>query len=355
MNGEVSRVFKEVRGIPATLSYATRKTRSGRVDGPEFRIDLYENIFSRYLYTFLKFLALEGLRIVMKARPATISSIIRSQYGDLLIKEGLLELGISDGRGWDLGDKRGAKRLQAIDFLKPKNPKTVYDVPMAQHPVMYHSGHWNCEESTQLLVRSSVLFLGNPDPDVYGRIGRDGNFRVADRVFLWRELATRKEAVVIDDLDSLEKIGSGRVVLVDSRSVKIGFDSFRRVIAGYHFFLCAPGVFMPLCHNLIESLSVGGIPVIQKSYSDLLSPPLEDGVNAVIFDREGELNSTIDRCLSMSDVLIAKLAKNARLYYDEYLTPAAVTKSVLSPEVETVRLLAGERSVKLLSRRSLLM
>ncbi|MGB6222636.1 hypothetical protein [Haloferula sp.] len=351
MTEAITRVLKDVRGIPATLSYATRISGSRDVSGREFRIDLYENIFSRYLYTFLKFLSLEGCRIVMRARPATISSIERSQYGDLLIKEGLLELGYLNGRGWDLGDRTGEKRLQPFDFNKPDDNGSVYDVPMAQHPVMYHSGCWISPAPTDQPVRISILFVGNPDPAVYSKLGSDGNFDILDRVVLWNLLSAREDAVMVDGLDGLREVPNGKVALVDSRIAKIGFKQFREVLAGYRFFLCAPGVFMPLCHNLIEALSVGSIPVIQESYAELLSPPLVDGENAITFKNQMELGEAIDRCLNMGESDLAQLSRNALSYYEENLTPVAVTRKIMDPNVRIVRLLAGERSVKLFSRK----
>ena len=52
-------------------------------------------------------------------------------------------------------------------------------------------------------------------------------------------------------------------------------------LAKADFFLACPGVLMPLCHNVIESLVAGAIPILQ--YGSYLSPRLEDGINCLAF------------------------------------------------------------------------
>jgi hypothetical protein len=49
---------------------------------------------------------------------------------------------------------------------------------------------------------------------------------------------------------------------------------------------------MPLCHNVIEAMSVGTIPIIQKEYAALY-PNLTDNENAVIFNDLEHLDSIL--------------------------------------------------------------
>lgn len=351
MKRKLVRFLKEARGVPTAISYVCGGITNKPPLKGELRMDLYDNIYSRYLYTFFKFLTIEGYRVVLRARPATLYSIKHSQYGALLLEQRLLKLTLCEGAGFILGDRIGGKRLIPWDFYRKESSmpdRSVYRVPMAQHPMMYASGCWSQPVESIKAPANSVLFVGNPDPGVYSKISSDRVFDVVDRVKLWNLLKKRSEAFEVDAIARISADPSGRIVLIDSRSVHLPFDSFRSVLRDFRFFLCAPGVFMPLCHNLVEALSVGVVPVIQKSYSDLLCPPLCDGVNAIIFNGEHDLHQAMNRCLEMGEEMIERLSRGAWSYYENHLTPSAVTRSVLNPMVQTVQLLAGEHSVNLL-------
>jgi hypothetical protein len=351
MKSQWIRMCKEARGVPTALSYACAKSKGATAPNGEVRVDLYENLYSRYLYSFFKFLTIEGYRVVLKARPATLYSIKHSQYGALLLEERLLELTLSGKAGFLLGDRVGGKRLAPWDFTKPddlNDDRSVYRVPMAQHPMMYASGCWSAAVDRDEAPVNALLFIGNPDPGVYSKISDDHVFDVVDRITLWNLLTDRGDVIEVARTADLPVDASGKVVLIDSRTAHLPFETFRSFLAGFRFFLCAPGVFMPLCHNLVEVLSVGGVPVIQKSYAELLSPPLSDGVNAIIFEGEEDIHEVVDRCLRLGEDAVERLSQAAAAYYENHLTPSAVTRSVLDPQVKTVRLLAGEHSVRLL-------
>ena len=61
------------------------------------------------------------------------------------------------------------------------------------------------------------------------------------------------------------------IVLLDSRVHAIAASQWLPTLAAARFFLCCPGGRQPLCHNLIEAMSVGTIPIIE--YGDRITPP----------------------------------------------------------------------------------
>ena len=79
---------------------------------------------------------------------------------------------------------------------------------------------------------------------------------------------------------------------------------------------------MPLCHNLIEAMSVGCIPILQHGH--LLNPPLQNGVDCLSFDSEDELLDVLDRVPSFTAAEVEGMRRNVAAYYQAHLTPTAV-------------------------------
>ena len=84
------------------------------------------------------------------------------------------------------------------------------------------------------------------------------------------------------------------------------------------FFLAPPGFRMPVCHNLVEAMAVGAIPIL--GYAEWLDPPLEDGVDCLSFGTRAELVTAVERALAMRDDEVSRLRGGVATYYDEHLT-----------------------------------
>ena len=74
---------------------------------------------------------------------------------------------------------------------------------------------------------------------------------------------------------------------------------------------------MPLCFNVIESMSVSTIPILQ--YPEYFDPPLEHLKNCIVFSNSEDLLRKIRNILSMSEKEISILKMNVISYYDEFL------------------------------------
>ena len=81
---------------------------------------------------------------------------------------------------------------------------------------------------------------------------------------------------------------------------------------------------MPLCHNIIEAMSVGAIPILQ--HPELFYPKLEHGVNCIFFEDEKDLIFQIKEVLIMDSSIINNMIENVIEYYKTNLTPKAVVK-----------------------------
>jgi hypothetical protein len=345
----LSRTLKTARGSVIGLRYGLASGGSGASGDRRVTLDIHRFQYSRYFYSFVKFLTMEGVAVDLRFRPETLHALSRAQYGNMVLSERLVRLGGGDPGDRVIGDRSGDASFGSFDFLPSRDP-AVYDVPMAQHPLMYARGLWNQPVGSGE-AQPAILFIGNSEPGTYSKIESDGVFEVIGRVRLWdilrRSGLSRELAAGAD----LSHVAPGTVTLVDSSAHPIPMDRFRQTVAGFGFFLCAPGVFMPLCHNLVEAMSVGTIPLIQRSYAELLEPVLEHGRNAIVFDGEADLVAKVGEALAMDPARIAGMKQAVLAYHEEHLSPRAVVSRVLHPEVRAIRMLAGERSVALLRER----
>lgn len=93
------------------------------------------------------------------------------------------------------------------------------------------------------------------------------------------------------------------------------------------FFLACPGVLMPMCHNLIEAMYCGCIPILQ--HPGLFDPPLEDGINCLVFNSRESLKERIETALAMDSEKLSEMQKEVKHYYNAYVSPEYF-KSVLT-------------------------
>jgi glycosyltransferase involved in cell wall biosynthesis len=117
-------------------------------------------------------------------------------------------------------------------------------------------------------------------------------------------------------------------VLCETQHCNIPRERWLEALSKADFFLACPGVGMPLCHNVIEALATGCIPILQ--YADYLPPPLQDGVNCLAFKTSAELQEIAARALTMSPGQIHTLRGNVRAYYDGFLAPKRFTEKLFS-------------------------
>ncbi len=116
-------------------------------------------------------------------------------------------------------------------------------------------------------------------------------------------------------------------LLCETQHCKIPQERWLDALAKADFFLACPGVGMPLCHNLIEALAAGSIPILQ--YAAYLPCPLQDGINCLTFTDEESLRTTIKKAKMMSQEEILILRENVRQYHDDFLAPGRFSQLLL--------------------------
>lgn len=141
-------------------------------------------------------------------------------------------------------------------------------------------------------------------------------------------------------LDGNEK---QRLVIFETQHQMIPRDRWLEALRKVDFFLACPGVDMPACHNLVESLAMGAIPILQ--YSQYMTPSLQHGVNCLSFHDEESLRRVVDEALHMSPQRIRELRRNARKHYEDFFAQGKFAQRLLQGPEPTRTLLLNEYRV----------
>ena len=314
--------------------------------------DLSSNPFQRYLYLLAQFFVLAGFDVVFRHRPRFVAQLGR--YSDLILTSPHMRLGgpVPSNATLRFTDRpRHGWTAISADYFQPSSPASFH-VPMAMHPNMYRYGWFdNCAAlASNGSRRTRVLFAGNADAALYsdgtvakvfGKIGRLEILATLDTAF--RPQITRQL-----EGDSSSPGGRPRIVVCEASSCYVPQVRFLETLSRCAFFVAAPGVAVPMCHNAVEAMSVGAVPIL--NYPEQFHPPLEHGVNCLAFSTADELTRCVREALSMDDGRVAVLRLGASDYYDRHLRPEAVVRSVLKRKdaLETLFLNAEQHSVDLL-------
>lgn len=129
------------------------------------------------------------------------------------------------------------------------------------------------------------------------------------------------KTLFVDDAGQIVELFAGqylnRCVLIDTRKTWLDDRLWMDHLAKTDFFLAPPGIVMPMCHNIIEAMSVGAIPV--TSYPEWLTPSLEHGKNCIVYSTKHDLVEKVRAVLNMGEDAIASLRRNVIAYYDTHL------------------------------------
>lgn len=180
------------------------------------------------------------------------------------------------------------------------------------------------------------------------------------RAEILRVLRQRLPDAVVDvageaDIGRLRGSGYTRKFVLSDSGSGIDQAQWLPTLATADFFLCPPGIVMPMCHNLIEAMAVGAIPLI--NYPEWLQPDLVHGDNCVAFGDADDLVQKMQQVLVMPDDQIQRLRARVIDYYETHLQPGRIVDAVESrPERDLALLIYTElnmaRHSKQLGRHS---
>jgi len=311
------------------LSYAQNRRHRRRESSKPVLFDIQDNQFHRYLTIFMHFLEIEGYSIHIRWRNGLLTSwatreLFRQIKGIKLYR--------SDSKipnqGWVFSDRHLAPpsvRLDPDYFSEDPDPMSTYKLPMPMVDTFYMDRTHDRPALDPTLTRErGVFFFGNMDPNHYDRPEIAEAFGCLTRAALLGTLRKELPHMVKEPttIENAHVEGSRMILVMDRRNRYIRPDELRPVLERFDFFLALPGVVMPLCHNLIEAMSVGCIPIIQ--YAHLLDPPLRHTHDCLSFSSAEQLIELLNQLTDMSALDIQQMRGNVTSYFHKHLTPSAV-------------------------------
>ncbi|RXG12334.1 hypothetical protein DSM04_107105 [Leeuwenhoekiella aestuarii] len=297
-----------------------------------------------YFYCLIKFFKIEGYTVCIK--PGFRNFYLIQKEAGRIFKEGLVFFG--NPKTHNQLSFNDANLSVNYFSLEAANSSKSYKIPMTMHPQMYHLGLHELPAKKE--ERNKAIFMaGNFNEKYYSWI-EDGPFNVVARHQLRSVIFSSSYNLRIKTeakLKGVLKEGvSKKCLLIDLEEFFVPQNELLNTLDSFTFFLACPGILMPLSHNLIEAMSRGTIPIIEKSYAALMAPGLVHLNNAIIFDGKDDLLLKIEQAFDLQSDTLMKISMNVKHYYDTFLTPAAVV-SVIEQRYNshTFYLLGGSRSI----------
>lgn len=223
-----------------------------------------------------------------------------------------------------------ATKIVEVDYTQ-RLPDGADEIafPVFVHPRIAITGQLPFSYDLRAKRATRIFFGGNTEE---GKYDKD----VIGEVY---SMLTRREmlAAVLSEVSDIHRPADAvrwldaptphDFVLCETQRSKIPPERWLEAMAKGDFFLACPGVGMPLCHNLVEAMAVGAVPILQ--YSRYLSPELQDGVNCLSFDDEVSLKAVVARVLAMGDDEVRTLRAGVKAYFDQNQSPGRFSEKLL--------------------------
>lgn len=225
------------------------------------------------------------------------------------------------------------KKYVYLSIRKPASwdvGEHVMNMPYVMYPGINKAyDQKNLEMLRRLTRKIRVFFAGNTSRVYYRNPILKKFNQMSRREAIGSLLRKRREIIYLPDKREFYRLVNGReyrnvCVIINFAKFKIHQGRWLETLARSDFFMCFSGTDYPMCHNLIESMAVGTIPIL--SYPDWMSPPLEHGRNSLIYRSQEELVRCFDEAMGMSAERVAKLRSEVVRYYEEHLSPVSFLK-----------------------------
>ena len=312
-----------------------------------YQIKLFNNLHDKQLDKYGELVySLEGLELV-DAPPAG--------------SEGWLYL--YDKKERAIGKRPWLKKVQVrFDLFAPFWFSNPLIMPFPMHPLQANLRAEQLDECRSASRKMRIFFSG--DTHQYRRTWVHYPSTKLPRLPIVKAVMEDmgNAVLVISDPLVLDELRNGayvnQCVMTASSEVRIEPQDWLGTLAMADFFLSPPGIVMPMCHNIIEAMAVGTIPI--TNYPEWLDPQLKHMENCIVFNDRDDLIAKIKQVLDMAPEEIARLRSNVIDYYHTYMRPGTFIRRVeASADQEVPILMYTERNMAKnptkLGRHSILM
>jgi hypothetical protein len=128
-----------------------------------------------------------------------------------------------------------------------------------------------------------------------------------------------------------------KCVIVDTNETWVDEAAWLGYLARADFFLSPPGIVMPMCHNIIEAMAVGSVPI--TNYPEWFTPSLTDMENCIVFADRDDLINKLKGVLVMNEGEISRMRTNVLDYYASFLRPATFVHGIESAKDNKITVL----------------
>jgi len=232
----------------------------------------------------------------------------------------------------EIGERGWLKKIRVrFDIFSPFWLRRPVLMPFPVHPV--HAGPDLRERLTRFRSNTRnmrVFFSGETSGYTSNRItypkAKLPRLEIVDTI---RERMGER-VVFVQQQAVLDRLLSGgcvdKCVILDTSKLRIRDSDWLSVLGKADFFLAPPGIVMPMCHNSVEALAVGTIPII--NYPEWFDPGLEHMHNCVVFDDKQDLIAKLNSVFAMDASTIASMRDRAVAYYDSHLSNRSFTAAI---------------------------
>ncbi len=334
-------ILKTLKGYYIKLKYAKKLKKTDKV----ILIRPTESKFNRYLYSFIYMIVNSGYKPVLNVKNRELTYMNYDNYQKLIFKTGLF-----------YKPKKGMQILKEI-IIDTDYYTSLFDdlkkdavIPMSMHPFIYARNIKPIEYND---VNRVIFFAGSVNAIGYNK--KQIVEGVITRHELIKLIKSFKNSIHVKNKKDIEELyrtdSKAHFVIYIKDVLSLNPNELFEQLSRSSFFLAAPGIGMPLSHNLIEAMCCHCIPVIQDIYAQMFRVPLEHKKNCLIYKDKNDLKNISSLINKLSNEIIEKMKKNVEIYYDQHLSPEAVTSFILQSKHKHFYLQAEGRSIILYKNR----
>jgi hypothetical protein len=293
----------------------------------------------RYLYMIGMYLESSGFKVIIKTSFEDYTGIRKYRFQKFIWKENYIFV------------RKSFTPKNTITLVQPNSPDRVIHLcygfsllhdgkfdcmapyPMYPSQLKYHSDPSFRPELQNATRRIKVLFSGKTTSDLYASERVKKFFNVHSRLEVVDFILTHFRHCARSLKNEADKLILKQLLESDDYSnditiseIKSDEEDWLKILSKTDFFICPPGATMPWCHNCVEAISVGAIPILE--YADLFQPALQHMKNCLTFKNSDELASAINTALAMGAEEIEELRKNVLDYYNNYLSIESIQNRI---------------------------
>ncbi len=327
------------------------------------------NFFNRYncnlilfnAFKFNDFLKLKPFgRLIFLIKNLKISKKIPDDTQNYIL--------VYEGKMPEYLKKREWKKIIKINHdisLSASPNKDQMVMPYAMHPKLYVLGehkklhiYRSQKRKMRILFSGDVrdAYLNNYVKKTFNKMTRREIIETVLTVLSREELmlidGKKKRNKLFSESDNQHKSYINKCVILKQ---KVPFEFWLSTLSKSHFYLCAPGWLLPMCHGAIETMAVGTIPI--ANCPEWFSPSLKDMENCIVYTDSEELIKKIRYILEMPLSQIEEMKSRVIMYYEQFLSPESFMSRIKiddSCQTEIFQIAEVERYLSKINDKSII-